>query len=356
MSATNFDFIIVGQGLAGSAVAVQLLKLRRKILVIDQPEKNNSSRIAAGMFNPITGKKMVKTWMADILFPYLHSYYREVEERTSTKFFYPMPLYRPFLSVEEQNEWMAKSSDPVFDPYIEKIFTVSSSPQLKDSFGGLLLKQSGYLNTTAYIKGVGDWIREEAMMLEENFDYASLIVDSGTVHYKNYTAGNLIFCHGAHHHPLFSWLPIRPLKGETLCIESAFAEKLIVNRGVYFVPGQKSGEWRAGATYNFNDLEPAVTENAREELEEKLAELINFPFRTIGQEWGIRPTTPDRRPMLGTHPAIPQIHIFNGLGTKGVSLTPYFSEVLIHWIENQVHLNKVVDIERYKSVYSISPK
>src|SRR5688572_1228293 len=152
MSATNFDFIIIGQGLAGSAVAVQLLKLGRRILVIDQSRKNNSSRIAAGLFNPITGKKMVKTWMADTLFPYLHTYYREVEQRTSKKFFYPMPLYRPFLSVEEQNEWMAKSSDPAFDQYIDKIFTTSSNPQLKDPFGGLCLKQSGYLDTTSYIR------------------------------------------------------------------------------------------------------------------------------------------------------------------------------------------------------------
>ena len=299
---------------------------------------------------------MVKTWMADTLFPYLHTYYREVEERTGKSFFYPMPLYRPFLSVEEQNEWMAKSSDPTFDPYIDKIFTSSFSPQLKDSFGGLRLKQSGYLDTTAYIQCVGEWIAKDAVLLRENVDYTGLKASEGMIRYKNYTAGNLICCHGAHQHPWFGWLPIRPLKGETLRVESAFEEEIIVNRGVYFVPTQRSGEWRAGATYNFNDLEPVVTENARQELEGKLTELINFPVRTIGQEWGIRPTTPDRRPMLGTHPEMPQIHIFNGLGTKGVSLAPYFSEVLIRWIENQVPLNKVVDIERYKSVYSISPK
>ena len=47
------DYIVVGQGLAGSAVAVQLLQRKKRVLVIDQPTGNSSSRIAAGLFNPM---------------------------------------------------------------------------------------------------------------------------------------------------------------------------------------------------------------------------------------------------------------------------------------------------------------
>src|SRR5690606_2397630 len=108
------DYIIVGQGLAGSAVAIQLLKHHKRIVVFDDPTANVSSRIAAGLFNPVTGKKMARTWLADELFPYLATYYREVEALTGSRFFYPMPIYRPFISVEEQNEWMARSVDSAF--------------------------------------------------------------------------------------------------------------------------------------------------------------------------------------------------------------------------------------------------
>jgi len=355
-SPVTVDYIVVGQGLAGSAVAVQLLKLNRKILVIDQPDRNNSSRIAAGLFNPITGKKMVKTWMADTLFPYLHTFYRAVEVKTASQFFYPMPIYRPFLSIEEQNEWMARSSDPAFDNYIEKISTHSTSPLLKDPFGGLLLKQSGYLDTTIYIEAVSKWIRNEGNLLEEHVDSTELRIDQQGVRYKGYFAKHIIFCQGTNANPWFGHLPVRPLKGETIQIESQVEKQLIINRGVYLVPGRSAGTWRAGATYEFHNLEPVTTEKARLELEEKLTELVNFPFKSVGQAWGLRPTTPDRRPMLGTHPELPVVHVFNGLGTKGVSLAPYFSEVLIRWLENKEPLNKVVDIERYKSVYSVSPK
>src|SRR5689334_5756148 len=101
----NIDYIIVGQGLAGSSVAVQLIKAGRKILVIDEPSRNRASLIAAGLFNPVTGKKMTKTWMADTIFPYLHKFYPDVEQMTGGSFFHSKPLYRPFVSIEEQNEW-----------------------------------------------------------------------------------------------------------------------------------------------------------------------------------------------------------------------------------------------------------
>jgi len=62
----------------------------------------------------------------------------------------------------------------------------------------------------------------------------------------------------------------------------------------------------------------------------------------------MRPTTPDRKPILGVHPQHAQAVVFNGLGTKGVSLAPYFSGVLAEALENDAPINKEVDIDRYK--------
>jgi glycine oxidase len=103
-----------------------------------------------------------------------------------------------------------------------------------------------------------------------------------------------------------------------------------------------------GSTYNFNDISVGITEAGRRELEQKLREIMTIPYEVIGQEWGLRPTTPDRRPLLGNHPESDRLIIFNGLGTKGVSLAPYFSEVLLRWLENSGSLNKDVALTRYK--------
>jgi glycine/D-amino acid oxidase-like deaminating enzyme len=347
----ELDYIVVGQGLAGSSVAVQLLQRNKRILVIDQPGGNSSSRIAAGLFNPITGRKMTKTWLADTLFPYLHTFYTAVEERTGESFFHPKPLYRPFLSIEEQNEWMAKSSEPAYAPYIDTVHTEAAVPGIRDPWGGLMLRQCGYLNTTRYIDAVRRWIEEENIFLEETFDPLGAQITPEGVHYGAYRASKIIFCQGITPAKGFEWLPVRPLKGETIRIKTDFRHNAIINRGVYVVPGSAPGELRVGGTYNFQDMTPVVTPEAKETLNEKMKELVDFPYEITGQEWGMRPTVPDRRPLMGSLPALPAAAVFTGLGTKGVSMSPYFSEVLIRRLENQAPLHKEVDIERYKSLY-----
>ncbi len=101
-------------------------------------------------------------------------------------------------------------------------------------------------------------------------------------------------------------------------------------------------------TYQFQDSTRTITQQGLEELTEKLEELISFPYTIINQSWGMRPSTLDRRPILGSHPDHQSVVIFNGLGTKGVSLAPYFSHVLAEWLEKGRPINKEVDIQRYK--------
>jgi glycine/D-amino acid oxidase-like deaminating enzyme len=117
------------------------------------------------------------------------------------------------------------------------------------------------------------------------------------------------------------------------------------------VPGAKPQEFKVGATYDFQERAEGTTPQARVELEEKLGAVLTAGFETIAQDWGIRPTVPDRRPILGSHPEAKNIVVFNGMGTKGISLAPYFSEILIRSLENGEGLNNDVDVNRYKSVY-----
>src|SRR5690554_6593820 len=105
------DFLLVGQGIAGTVLSYRLIEAGKKVHVVDMAEENNCSRVAAGLYNPVTGRKMVKTWLADQIFPEIEPFYQELEETLNAKFIYSRPVYRPFSSIEEQNEWMGKSSD-----------------------------------------------------------------------------------------------------------------------------------------------------------------------------------------------------------------------------------------------------
>jgi glycine/D-amino acid oxidase-like deaminating enzyme len=94
-----------------------------------------------------------------------------------------------------------------------------------------------------------------------------------------------------------------------------------------------------------------LLQEARMELDQKLMELIIIPYRVTAQDWGFRPTTPDRRPILGSMPDSENVVIFNGLGTKGVSLAPYFSAQLCDWLigsgQNPARSQYQCDLNRY---------
>lgn len=347
---TQFDYAVVGQGLAGSAVAMQLCRQGYKILVFDNPSKNKSSVVAAGLFNPITGRKMVKTWFADVLFPGLHQYYAEVERLTGKKFFYPMPLYRPFGSIEEYNEWMSRSADQVYQKYISDI---TGSPrfngEVNDPLGGVTLKETGYINTAKYLEAVREYLVARDAYREQIFVEDKLEILENFIRYDEITARKIIFCQGVHNtsNRWFNNLPVNPLKGEVITVQSEWKKDVILNRGVYMVPGIGEHEWRVGSTYNLNDNLPEITASARHELTGKLNDLIHMPYTITGQQWGVRPTTPDQKPIMGAHPKYATLIIFNGLGTKGVSLAPYFSGILVRSMENKGTINKEADVTRY---------
>jgi glycine oxidase len=346
----QIDILIVGQGLAGSAVAMRALERGLKIRVLDRPDENRSSRIAAGLFNPVTGRKMTRTWMADEIFPELFRYYGELERQIGGSFFYPLQMYRPFSSIGEQNEWMARSADRCYRPYISGLSVSSLYPgKVKDTLGGVTLSQTGYLDTNAYLNAVRRYLESHDSFSAETFDEDALEISDDGVAYQDCRARKIVFCQGVHNasNRWFKGIPVRALKGEFLTVQCGWANDVILNRGVYMVRGFGKNEWRVGSTYNRDDHSLEITDSARRAITENLEELIAMPYRITGQQWGVRPTSPDRKPIMGAHPEHKSLIFFNGFGTKGVSLAPYFSEVLIRWMENKGTIYKEADVTRF---------
>jgi glycine/D-amino acid oxidase-like deaminating enzyme len=345
--------MVVGNGLAGACLCLQLHGQGKRLLVFDTPDQNVSSAVAAGLFNPITGKVMKETWMADTLFSYLPGFYRWAERLLGRTFFHPVGIYRPFLSVAELNDWMVHRAD-AFPPEAVQVQT-GPHPHLpvNDAHGGLLLPQSGYVNVSVFLDAVRHWLDAHHTYRPVPFDYAELKLTDEGVQYADATASKIVFCEGLgiQKNPWLAALPVRPLKGEVLLIRApGLPAAPIVNRGVYLVP-QANGLFRVGATYQSGDNTLTVTEKGRETLTEGLKSLLRCPFEVLGQEAGLRPTVPDRRPLLGPHPQFEQIIVFNGLGTKGVSLAPYLSGVVAAWLAGKQALPAEACAERFNHLF-----
>lgn len=343
----EIDFLIIGRGIAGTALGYRLEQFGLKILIFDQPESNKSSRVAAGLYNPVTGRKMVKSWMAEFLFPEIEPFYQELEKITGRDFLTKEQIYRPFLSIEEQNEWMGHSSDPKISMFIDQIFTKSQYPELRDPFGGVLLKMSGWLNINEYLDGMAEFFGDR--LIEKEFDESLLERTGEGWRYGDIFTKKLIFCNGlaAMKSRFFSYLPFAPVKGEILEVVQNFDPNFIVNRGVFRVQLRK-GLYRVGSTYTWHDLEIGPTEKAKNEILEKLLDVVRVPVESIqSHKVGIRPATKDRKPFLGKHPVEDSVYIFNGFGAKGVSLVPYFSKMMTQNLIKSLPIQADVDIARY---------
>ena len=123
------------------------------------------------------------------------------------------------------------------------------------------------------------------------------------------------------------------------------AEDVIYMSGIFVLP---VGEniFRVGATHEWDFTDENPSENARQFLEEKLNRLLTLPYSVVDHKAGIRPTVRDRRPLLGRHREHKNVYLFNGLGTKGVQLSPFMAHHFAEFL-NGGRLDPEVDIRRF---------
>ncbi|WP_439880405.1 NAD(P)/FAD-dependent oxidoreductase [Pontibacter sp. MBLB2868] len=350
----NYDFIVVGHGLAGAILADTLRKRGHRVLVIDEPKTNSASRVAAGLVNPIAGKRFAKSWMVDDFIPAADEFYDALEGRYGVELYVHKPIYKIFSSIEEQNTWMAKSAGEGWDKYIEATYTQSiAQPTIHDPYGGIMIKQGGYLKVAEMLQLLTDELLEKGLMLPERFDMEQLQLTESGVKYGNITATHLIFCEGYQvvHNPYFKWLPLQPTKGEVLEVQTEnFEPECIYNKAVYVVP-VGGGRFKIGATYNWRQPDELPTTAGKEELAERFTQITSQNFHVVNHWAGIRPAVRDRRPLGGKHPEHPQLSIFNGMGSKGVLMAPFLARNFADALEGKTDLLPEIHISRYFSLY-----
>ncbi len=351
----KYDYLIIGQGLAGTVMAYQLLERGKRIVIIDEKLKNTSSRVAAGLVNPFTGPKMVKTWRAEILFPYLVEFYKKLEKKTKASFFSERKLYRPFASAEDLNDWYGRSSLPNYQPFIHKLCDSNTHQKyIYDPFGGIEIN-AFVLNVPLFLDAMEEYFSQQCDLLEERFEEADLKINSDNVTYRGIKANKVIFCNGyqVKNSMYFGWIPIAPLKGEILHAEFEQDFQTIYNRSCFIIPAQQN-KCKVGSTYDRHDMSNSITDSGRDEICEKLEALSPMKYKIVGQQAGIRPASVSRRPLIGVHPEYDRLFVFNGMGTKGVSLAPFFSNQMANCLEEGNNLDAEVDIKKYYSLYSDS--
>ncbi len=348
------DFIIVGRGLAAITLAHTFYKHKISFKIIGNETLSNCSRIAAGIWNPIVFKRLTKSWLADDLIPYLTTFYAECETVLEKNLVTQRPILKPFTEDQEKTLWIKKAKGELENFLVKDIHDLSSSPlkHYKVTNGYGIIKQSGNLNVADFLETSTCFFKE--YLVDDVFDHSQLIRSDDKVTYKELNAKNIIFCEGylVKDNPFFSWIPLKPAKGEILTIE---ARDLSLKNAVFnrngFLMDTSDGIYKAGATYEWQDLTQRTTEKGLEELHSKIKQMIRCEYTLLKHEAGIRPSSIDRRPIIGAHPLYKNMHVFNGLGTKGVMLAPFFAKNFVNFYLEKEPLHKDVDINRFYQLY-----
>jgi glycine/D-amino acid oxidase-like deaminating enzyme len=197
------------------------------------------------------------------------------------------------------------------------------------------------------------YLKSRQAYQNEQFSYNDMIHEEGGIRWQEVRAKKILFCEGTYNgvNPYFNWLPVEQVKGELLLVHiPGMPAEEIINRGVFVLP-VGNGYFKVGSTYQWDhpDWQPSL--QGKQELEEKLQKLIKLPFQITDHKAGIRPACPDRRPLIGLHPEHQTVGVFNGLGTKGISIAPYYASHFVDYLEDNKELNPEVHINRYFSLY-----
>jgi glycine/D-amino acid oxidase-like deaminating enzyme len=363
MTINNKTYTIVGQGLAGSILAYMLIQEGQNVQIYDAPEIPSSSKIAAGIYNPVTGKRLVKTWLADTIFPFLEEFYPTLETELKAEFFHPVPIFHPFADVAMQKFF---KSDHVADDFSDFATAEFENNHRKDiinsTLGGIAISHTGWVNLKVMLSAFREYFLERGVLAppapeggafnsEISRKLNEKVPPSGAE--ATDASGATIYCQGfeATKSPYFNYLPFNPVKGEILNIKIPELDiQEIINQGVFVIP-LGNNQYRLGATYTWDELDNIPTETGRNNLTEKYHKLMKPSMEILSHQAGVRPATKDRRPFIGMHPEFENIGIFNGLGSKGVSLAPYFAKQFVDFLVYQKELHPEVNINRFASLY-----
>ncbi len=340
-------YLIVGQGLAGTFIAHQMVQRNLTFKVISNPDLSCASRVAAGIINPITGRKFVKTWMYEELHSEFIQAYASLEQLLGYQYLKKRSILRVIPSIADENNWDAKQLRSEMQAYMHSnadIKEYKSVTHARNAYG----RVKGYqVNLANLVPDFAEYLKNGNRYIEETFDFGALKFQNDTVQYKGLEYQNVIFCEGhlVSQNPYFKNLPFSPAKGELLLIKCPdLRTERIFKDQLFILPLENDLFW-VGASYAWEEFSDSPTKEKRKWLIESLEKVLSVSYEIVEHLAGVRPATKFRRPLMGTHPQYGQLHVFNGLGTKGSSLAPYWSKHFVNYLENGVALDPVVDIK-----------
>jgi glycine/D-amino acid oxidase-like deaminating enzyme len=349
------DYLIIGQGLVGTWLSYYALQAGKTCMVVNDSHTAAASQVASGVINPVTGRRIVQTWMIDTFLPFALKAYLDLGAQLNATIVReaPIVLIHPSLQMQESFEYRYEHENV----YLQKNNASDFEAFMHAPFGTGQINQTVWIDLNVMIASWREKLIKHHQYIDTKFDNADLQITNEGVTWNSIDAKRIIFCDGigSMENPYFNMLPFAPNKGEALIVEiKDLPNQAIYKNNITIVPWQDQLFW-VGSNYEWEFKDASPSKDFRIKMETALTQLLKIPFTVVDHIAGIRPANQERRPFVGMHPAYPAIGICNGMGTKGCSLAPYFADQLIAHCETGAPIHPEASLERFEEILKKQP-
>jgi len=342
MPTTEFDYLIVGQGLAGTILAHSLITSGCRVMVIDNLNDGSSSKVAAGIINPITGPRLKQDNDFKDFYSHAKSYYAKLEYHIKKTVLTEINQVRQ-IQTEEQLTYLEKRlTEPDYHKSLEYCDDNTASHFRSNELPIVTINGTAIVNTKELLKASREWLTSLHCYRASKFNYQELKVSANSVCYQNICAEKIIFCEGYQsvNNPWLKHLPFKLAKGEIITLKNSLSNNTMLSWNKWFVPLGETA--KLGSNFVWNDLNLKPNEQTKEMLLTSLKENTNLTSDVVMHEVGIRPSTLQREPFVGALSTLEHAYCFNGFGSKGCLLIPFYANLLVKHLRQQSPLPEKV--------------
>ena len=320
--------------------------------MLDDGRDKIASKVAAGIINPVTGRRYAYTWMIDDVMPFAVQTYVEIGGFLGLTLVAGKSIIDFFPSPQMRNAFIDRLTEN--DTYLHSYPDQNHfNPFFNYDFGCGEVKPAYMVQMQLLLSAWRTHLLEKGMLQETWFYINDLKVEKEGVFYQDITAQKIIFCDGAAgaENPWFRLLPYAPNKGEALIISCPGLDREhIFKKGLMLAPLAEADTYWIGSNYQWEFDHDQPSAGFYEQATTILKGWLKTPYKVLDHLAAVRPATIERRPFVGLHPHQPSIGLLNGMGTKGASLAPFFAHQLVQHLVHDLPLTNEADVHRFSRI------
>jgi glycine/D-amino acid oxidase-like deaminating enzyme len=327
------DVVVIGDGIIGLSTALELAHRGARCRVYGAANAGVASLAAAGLLAPSIGHLS-----SDVL-PFYHaslagypSFLRRLDTVDPE-----LALVVGLIDTSDSARDRASDGPDPAARWLTANELASVEPALAAPHGGALYEQEAAVDNVRLVAALRAAVRREPRIelslddpvagVEVTSSSASAVCRSGT----RVSVESVILAAGAWSSAIGGLprsVPIEPLKGQMLALGGAPLRRSAMSADVYLVP--RGAETLVGATVERAGFDVATDERALEALRRAAIELCPALASTpVTRAWaGVRPATPDLRPIIGHDPDYPRLIYACGHSKNGILLAPATAEAV----------------------------